>query len=100
MGLTAVRVIGIVSFVRLFIPASLAVLGLTTSALAGVSIQGSGYAGLNFSQSGGFVPPATCGAAGSASYVETVNQEIAIYSPKATGASRVSDSLTDFRFGS
>src|SRR5438105_14565853 len=57
-----------------------------------------GYAGLDFNQSGGYVPPDTCGAAGPSSYVETVNQELAIYSPKATGASKVADSLSHFLF--
>ena len=70
------------------------------SALAnacGVSIVHD-YAGLNFNQSGGYVPPDTCGAAGPSSYVETVNQEIAIYSPKNTGATSILDSLGDFFF--
>src|SRR6266705_1970286 len=59
---------------------------------------GNGYTGLDFNQSGGYVPPDTCGAAGPANYVETVNQELAIYSPKATGATRVADSLVHFLF--
>jgi len=63
----------------------------------GVSIAHD-YAGLNFNQSGGYVPPDTCGAAGLSSYVETVNQEIAIYSPKSTGATSILDSLGDFFF--
>ena len=63
----------------------------------GVSIAHD-YAGLNFNQSGGYVPPDTCGAAGPSSYVETVNQEIAIYSPKSTGATSILDSLGDFFF--
>jgi uncharacterized repeat protein (TIGR01451 family) len=60
--------------------------------------SGQGYTGLDFAQSGGFTPPDTCGAAGPTNYVETVNQTIAIYSPKATGASQVSDSLDHFWF--
>jgi uncharacterized repeat protein (TIGR01451 family) len=59
---------------------------------------GSGYAGLNFSQSGGYTPPDTCGAAGPTSYVETVNQTVAIYSPKATGAKATTSSLSNFWF--
>src|SRR5205807_4960947 len=59
---------------------------------------GSGYAGLDFNHSGGYIPPDTCGAAGPSNYVETVNQEIAIYSPKTTGATQVLDSLGDFWF--
>lgn len=58
--------------------------------------SGQGYTGLDFNQSGGFVPPDTCGAAGPSNYVETVNQTLAIYSPKATGATEVSDSFSHF----
>jgi|GEM_PF-1981333 uncharacterized repeat protein (TIGR01451 family) len=57
-----------------------------------------GYTGLDFNQSGGYVPPDTVGAAGPSSYVESVNQTLALYSPKATGASKVTDSLSDFLF--
>jgi uncharacterized repeat protein (TIGR01451 family) len=58
---------------------------------------GNGYTGLDFSQSGGTTfPPDSNGAAGPTSYVETVNQTVAIYSPKATGASEISDSLIHF----
>src|SRR5438094_1942303 len=63
-----------------------------------VNNGGLGYAGLDFNQSGGYVPPDTCGAAGPSNYVETVNQELAIYSPKATGATKVADSLSHFLF--
>jgi hypothetical protein len=59
---------------------------------------GAGYAGLDFAHSTGFVPPDTVGAAGPHNYVETVNQEIAIYIPKATGATQVLDSLSHFWF--
>ena len=54
------------------------------------------YTGLNFSQGGGFVPPDSNGAAGPTNYVETVNQTLAIYSPKATKASSVTDSFSHF----
>jgi hypothetical protein len=45
----------------------------------------SNYLGIDFNNSGGYIPPDTCGAAGPSSYLETVNQQVAIYSPKATG---------------
>src|SRR5215471_8172894 len=60
--------------------------------------NGNGYAGLDFNQSGGYTPPDSQGAAGPSVYVETVNQEIAIYSPKATGASVTKSSLSAFLF--
>jgi len=59
---------------------------------------GSGYVGLGFNQSGGYVPPDTCGAAGPAAYVETVNQSVALYPSKSTGAGGVTDSLSHFFF--
>src|SRR5262245_41785443 len=58
----------------------------------------SNYTGLDFNSSGGYVPPDTVGAAGPSNYVETVNQTLAIFSPKATGATRVTDSLSHFYF--
>jgi hypothetical protein len=62
-----------------------------------ISVQGA-YAGLDFNQSGGYTPPDTCGAAGPTNYVETVNQTVGIYSPKATGTSTVTDSFRHFWF--
>lgn len=59
---------------------------------------GNGYSGLSFNSSGGYVPPDTCGAAGPSVYVETVNQSLAIYNPKGTGASATTDSLSHFLF--
>src|SRR5438046_277336 len=59
---------------------------------------GNGYAGLGFSQSGGYVPPDTNGAAGPGVYVETVNQSLAIFNPRDTGASKITDSLSHFFF--
>ena len=56
------------------------------------------YTGLDFNHSQGYIPPDSCGAAGPSNYVETVNQEIAIYSPKATGANKITDSLSHFLF--
>ena len=57
-----------------------------------------GYAGLSFNQSGGYVPPDTNGAAGPSAYVETVNQTVALYGSKSTGAGAVTDSLSHFMF--
>jgi uncharacterized repeat protein (TIGR01451 family) len=59
---------------------------------------GAGYAALSFNQSGGYVPPDTCAAAGPSVDVETVNQSLAIYNPKGTGASAVTDGLSHFLF--
>jgi hypothetical protein len=69
---------------------------LPSVTIAATNNGGNGYTGLDFNQSGGYVPPDTQGAAGPSSYVETVNQTLAIYSPKSTGASEVSDSFSDF----
>lgn len=60
--------------------------------------SGQGYAGLSFNQSGGYVPPDTNGAAGPSAYVETVNQSVALYGSKGTGAGAVTDSLSHFFF--
>src|SRR2546430_4705667 len=57
---------------------------------------GNGFAGLSFNQSGGYVPPDTNGAAGPTAYVETVNQLLAVYTSKDTGAGAVTDSLSHF----
>jgi hypothetical protein len=65
-------------------------------AVAIVNNGGNGYAGLNISQGGGFTPPDTQGAAGPTEYIETVNSAVAIYNPKATGASAVTDGLNHF----
>src|SRR5579863_10495347 len=56
------------------------------------------YSALDFNQSGGYIPPDTCGAAGPTNYVETVNQTLAIFSPKATGGTELSDSFSHFWF--
>jgi uncharacterized repeat protein (TIGR01451 family) len=63
-----------------------------------VNNGGNGYAALHFSQTQGYVPPDTNGAAGPTNYVETVNQTLAIYSPKATGASSTLDTFSHFWF--
>ena len=59
---------------------------------------GSGYAGLDFNGSGGYTPPDTNGAAGTSAYVETVNQAVALFPNKATGASPVTVPLSTFWF--
>jgi len=59
---------------------------------------GNGYSALDFTNSGGFVPPDTNGAAGPSVYVQTVNQAIALYNPKATGASAQITSLDNFYY--
>jgi uncharacterized repeat protein (TIGR01451 family) len=71
----------------------------TTPSISILNNGGNGYAALNFNQSsGGYVPPDTCGAAGPSVYVETVNQSLAIFNPKNTGASSVTDSFSHFWF--
>src|SRR5207248_7977941 len=59
---------------------------------------GNGFAALSFNQSGGYVPPDTNGAAGPSAYVETVNQTVALYASKSTGAGALTDSLSHFLF--
>jgi uncharacterized repeat protein (TIGR01451 family) len=71
---------------------------LPSVAITSTNNNGNGYAALDFNQSGGYVPPDTNGAAGPTNYVETVNQTVAIYSSKSTGASHVSASLSTFWF--
>jgi hypothetical protein len=69
---------------------------LETRALPSVTIAHN-YTGLDFNQSSDFpIPPDTNGAAGPSNYVETVNDTVAIFSPKATGASEVSAPLATF----
>lgn len=58
----------------------------------------SNYAGLSFNQSGGYIPPDTCGAAGPTSYVETVNQTVALYPAKTSAAGAITSSLDSFWF--
>ena len=54
-----------------------------------LDFQLSSFLGLSHA---GFAPPDTCGAAGTQSYVETENQQIAIF-PKATGIASATSSL-------
>jgi hypothetical protein len=54
------------------------------------------YSGLDYNQSGGYVPPDTSGAAGPSGYVESVNQTLALYTSKTTGAGKTLDSFSDF----
>ncbi|MHB1423964.1 MAG: autotransporter outer membrane beta-barrel domain-containing protein [Gemmataceae bacterium] len=57
------------------------------------------YPALNFTSSGATsVPPDTEGAAGPNSFVEAVNQAIAIYTPAKTGSNVVTDQMTNFFF--
>jgi uncharacterized repeat protein (TIGR01451 family) len=72
--------------------------GRVVPAVSILDSGGSGFAGLSFNQSGGYVPPDTCGAAGPSAYVETVNQSVAVYPNKGTGAGAVTDSLAHFLF--
>jgi uncharacterized repeat protein (TIGR01451 family) len=73
--------------------------GLESRTVLSVTIaNGNGYAGLDFNQSGGYTPPDTCGAAGPTSYVETVNQTVALYGSKATGSPATTSSLSNFWF--
>jgi hypothetical protein len=62
-----------------------------------LSVQMMGhYNGIQFYGSGGWAPPDTVGAAGPTSYIETSNAAVAIYTPKETGTSVVSDNLYHF----
>src|SRR4051794_41933094 len=70
----------------------------TVPAVSILNNGGSGYAALSFNQSGGYVPPDTCGAAGPSAYVETVNQAVGLYPNKATGAVAATDNLSHFLF--
>src|SRR5947209_5527272 len=70
----------------------------TVPAVSLLNNGGNGFAALSFNQSGGYVPPDTTGAAGPSAYVETVNQSVALYANKSTGAGAVTDSLSHFLF--
>jgi hypothetical protein len=56
------------------------------------------FTGLNSAAVGGGEPPDSNGAAGPASYVETVNQNLSIYSPKASGTQVATDTFDNFWF--
>jgi hypothetical protein len=56
------------------------------------------YAALNFTQSGGFVPPDSNGAAGPSSFVESVNQTVAIFSSKTSATPALITPLDTFYF--
>ena len=71
---------------------------LLSVTIAATNNGGSGYAGLDFNGSGGYTPPDTNGAAGVSAYVETVNQAVALFPNKATGASPVTTPLSTFWF--
>jgi hypothetical protein len=53
------------------------------------------YTGLS---ENGFAPPDSQGAAGLTNFVETQNQDLAIFTPKTTGTTSVNDSFSDFLF--
>src|SRR5436305_14790040 len=71
--------------------------GLESRTVLSVTIASS-YSALDFNQSGGYTPPDTDGAAGPTSYVETVNQAVALYGSKATGTPAPTSSLSTFCF--
>src|SRR5205823_3819172 len=71
---------------------------LLSVTIAPTNNSGNGYSALDFSHSGGYVPPDTNGAAGPTSYVETVNQTVALYGSKATGTPATTASLSTFWF--
>jgi hypothetical protein len=70
---------------------------LEPRALLSVTVV-SNYAGLNYNQTLGYVPPDSCGAAGPTSYVQTVNQDAEIFRNKATGSPRIIADLGTFFF--
>src|ERR1700736_1141613 len=71
---------------------------LPSVTIAPTNNNGNGYTALDFNQSGGYTPPDTNGAAGPGSYVETVNQTIALYGNKSTGTPATTAALTTFWF--
>src|SRR5262245_41861385 len=71
---------------------------LLSVTIAPTNNSGQGYAALDFNHSGGYVPPDTNGAAGPSSFVETVNQEIALYGNKSTGTPATLAALSTFWF--
>lgn len=82
---------------RLRSPRSLCAEQLEVRTLLSVSL-GANYAGLDFNASGGYVPPDTCGAAGPSSYVETVNQTVALYTSKTASSPVQTAGLDSFFF--
>jgi hypothetical protein len=56
----------------------------------------SNYDAMNVNDTAGFVPPDTQGAAGPSCYVETVNQNVALYTPQDQGTASVSDTCDHF----
>ena len=66
--------------------------------IASTNNGGNGYAGVHFSQTQGYTPPDTCGAAGPSTYVETVNQTLALFNPKATGAGSMTATFSTFLY--
>lgn len=60
--------------------------------------NGNGYTGISFGSTQGYVPPDPTGAAGPLSYVQTVNQSLALYPTKLTGVAPISSTLSNFFF--
>jgi subtilisin-like proprotein convertase family protein len=56
------------------------------------------YTALHFADTQGYVPPDTCGAAGPSSYMETVNQTVAIFPNLIDNGSAIKRNLDDFYF--
>jgi uncharacterized repeat protein (TIGR01451 family) len=74
---------------------------LPSVTIAPTNNSGNGYAALSIDQAPDanaqyWVPPDTNGAAGPTNFIETVNSSVAIYSPKATGATKVEDNFIHF----
>src|ERR1700676_5285196 len=70
---------------------------LETRSMLSVSVAHN-FVGLDYNSSGGYVPPDTNGAAGPSSYVETVNQEVALYTSKTAASPVLKSSLDSFFF--
>jgi hypothetical protein len=74
---------------------------LPSVTIAATNNSGNGYAALSIDQAPDanglyWVPPDTNGAAGPTNYIETVNSSVALYIPKATGATIIEDNFIHF----
>jgi uncharacterized repeat protein (TIGR01451 family) len=58
---------------------------------------GANYTGMDFNASGGYTPPDTNGAVSNTTYVQTVNQTVALFN-KASGSKTAQSSLSTFWF--
>ena len=70
--------------------------GLERRTVLSVTVANS-FVGLDFNHSGGYTPPDTNAAAGPSSFVETVNQTVALYA-KSSGSQTASSALSTFWF--